>query len=152
MTNLSEPLTGPKNFWAYVAGWQNPEICWEWCGAVSHNGYGYCSIYMYGTTRPNRFAYELLVGIIPEGLDLDHLCKNRLCVNPKHLEPVTRRENLCRSNNFIADNIKKTQCPKGHDYDGINSQGRRICKECQRASTRAWKQKSGYKSHSEWRT
>jgi hypothetical protein len=70
--------------------------CWNWTGALSRNGYGRFGPQAGLTVGAHRFAYELLVGPIPEGLDLDHLCRNRRCVNPAHLEPVGRSENLAR--------------------------------------------------------
>ena len=101
----------------------------------------------------HRFAYEMLVGPIPEGLDLDHLCRVRHCVNPNHLEPVTRSENLRRGirprlpqNDRIGDkNRAKTHCPKGHPYDEANTlmhywkrenSMRRLCRTCHRQGTR----------------
>lgn len=70
--------------------------CWLWTGYVAAGGYG--EFHLAGRTRKaHRVAYELLVGPVPEGLDLDHLCRVRRCVNPEHLEPVTRQENLRRS-------------------------------------------------------
>jgi hypothetical protein len=70
--------------------------CWEWGGATTKGGYGHMRV---GDKHPrtHRLAYELLVGPIPDGLEVDHLCGNRLCANPAHLEPVTRTENLRRT-------------------------------------------------------
>jgi hypothetical protein len=77
------------------------------------------------------------MGAVPEGLELDHLCRVRGCVNPKHLEPVTHRENLMRGESWSAVNARKTHCPEGHPYDETNTyidgKGRRRCRECARA-------------------
>lgn len=78
----------------------------------------------------HRVAYEHIVGPIPPGMQLDHLCRNRMCVNPEHLEPVTAQENRRRATALI------TECPNGHPYDEANSKhspdGRRYCRECKR--------------------
>lgn len=100
------------------------------------NGYG--QIGVAGTVyAAHRYAYQELVGPIPDGLDLDHLCRNRACTNPDHLEPVTRKENINRSaKNGGAQNKVKTHCPYGHEYSGknlyIHPTGRRCCRECAR--------------------
>jgi len=82
----------------------------------------------------HRISYELLKGDIPEGLDLDHLCRNRGCVNPDHLEPVTRKENLLRGNTIPAKHARKTHCPQGHEYTKgntfISKSGSRHCRKC----------------------
>ena len=112
--------------------------CWLWTGARSSNGYG-VSWHNLRAISAHRFAYELLVGPIPEGLTLDHLCRVRHCVNPAHLEPVTMRENLLRGEGWTALNARKTHCPRGHSYDDENtyiSGGKRYCLTC-RASRRS---------------
>lgn len=90
------------------------------------------------TVRAHRFSYELARGKIPEGLDLDHLCRNRACVRPDHLEPVTDKENVHRSPIHFAT---RTHCPKGHPYSEENTyvspQGR-TCKKCQRERYTDW--------------
>ena len=92
------------------------------------------------TMPAHRYAYEELVGPIPEGLQLDHLCRNRSCVNPDHLEPVTCRENLRRGETLNAANLAKTHCPAGHPYAGenlsITAKGFRECIECGRTRSR----------------
>ena len=112
--------------------------CWYWTGSYSASGYGQVWSRVHkGPKRPHRIAYELLVGPIPEGLQLDHLCRVRGCVNPDHLRIVT-----CRENSFApgarcvqAINAAKTHCPVGHSYDKANTYhhgGRRSCLACQR--------------------
>jgi hypothetical protein len=103
--------------------------CWEWQGPLD-NGYG-----TFGSIPAHRYAYKMLVGPIPFGLDIDHLCRNRACVRPDHLEPVTRRVNLLRGVGFPAINAAKKECPHGHEYDASNTQnwrGGRFCRECKR--------------------
>jgi len=118
--------------------------CWEWCGARTNHGYGNLTIKIEGKRRwrnAHRFVYEALVGPVPDGLELDHLCRVRHCVNPDHLEPVTPWENNHRS---PISNASKTHCPAGHPYDekntGINraSNGRvgRRCRACDREKQR----------------
>jgi hypothetical protein len=96
------------------------------------NGYGHISDRR-RTMYAHRFMYEALVGPVPDGLDLDHLCRNRLCCNPDHLEPVTRKANLDRA---FAVRPKPTRCPSGHAYTEENtymSQGKyRVCRTCRR--------------------
>lgn len=104
--------------------------CWEWQRSLFPNGYGY--IKHDGRGRgAHRVAYEVLVGPIPEGLELDHLCRNRRCVNPEHLEPVTKAVNQQRQG------AEKTHCPRGHEYTPENTYRRpgenvRNCRACHR--------------------
>ncbi|MEU7240240.1 HNH endonuclease signature motif containing protein [Streptomyces sparsogenes] len=81
----------------------------------------------------HRFAYETLVGPIPEHLQLDHLCRVRHCVNPDHLEPVSSRENTRRGRSQAGINGRKTHCQKGHPFDSANTyvwKGSRACRTC----------------------
>ena len=115
--------------------------CWEWTGPLHHNGYGACSRFN-GTNRAHRVTYELLVGPIPSGLVIDHLCRVRACVNPQHMEPVTDMENRRRGAAAI------THCPHGHEYSPDNTYikpgtGTRICRRCASAGRRAWKRRNG---------
>lgn len=107
--------------------------CWEWLGAMSDTGYGSVGHggRIYST---HRLAYSLLVGPIPEGLVLDHLCEVRRCLNPQHLEPVTRAEN-----NRRAQKQWLTVCKAGHERTDENTYvhpvtGARACRECARAT------------------
>jgi hypothetical protein len=119
-----------------AAGWGG---CIVWTG-VLRNGYGVISS---GNRwlRAHRVAYELLVGPIPDGLVLDHLCRNTRCINPHHLEPVTVRENTLRSPIALsAINARKTHCPAGHEYSPENTylraNGHRACRACGRLAAR----------------
>jgi hypothetical protein len=123
-----------ERFMSYVT--QGPD-CWEWSGTMTSKGYGH--FWAHGSpVMAHRFSYELLVGPIPSGLTLDHLCRNHSCVNPQHLEPVTRGENVLRGEAPPAHNARKTRCPRGHEYTPENTAygrkpGRktyRMCKKC----------------------
>ena len=107
--------------------------CWQWTAALDRSGYGRFGVS--GATRSerrmrlaHRVSYETHVSPIPEGLDLDHLCGNRACVNPEHLEPVPHVENMRRT--------RQDRCARGHVYDEETtytySNGRRSCRACRR--------------------
>lgn len=107
-----------ERFWARVDK-DGPGGCWLWTGHRTSGGYG--GVALSGRSlRAHRVAYELLVGPIPEGLQLDHLCRVRLCVNPDHLEPVTQTENVRRGFGVGGINYRKTHCPQGHPLSGEN--------------------------------
>lgn len=108
--------------------------CWEWRLNMS-KGYGGIHVpSLKKTPRAYRFLYEALVGPVPDGLHLDHVCRNRACINPDHLEPVTLVENVMRGESFSAKNAKKTSCNNGHPYTPENTyvlgDGSRKCKTC----------------------
>lgn len=105
--------------------------CWVWTGAMSEQGYG-ITWAGHRTIKAHRYVYEFAVGPVPEGMDLDHLCRCRACVNPAHLEPVTRSENL-RRGHAAAPRPLPTHCKRGHAYDEANTytwRGRRNCRAC----------------------
>jgi hypothetical protein len=127
-------ITAEDRFWAKV---DKTDGCWLWQGIDNGNGYGRFGLYG-KSVYAHRFAYELLVGPIPEGLHLDHLCRVRLCVRPSHLEAVTQVEN-----NRRAPRPKRTRlhCPRGHLKDGIRSDGGFFCRECNRRSAREYQRR-----------
>lgn len=108
--------------------------CWNWTANKSPKGYGQFKIAARNVPA-HRMAYELFVGPVPAGLVVDHLCRNRGCVRPDHLEPVTSRENTLRGVTLAASQVSRTHCPRGHEYAGGNlrlSLGgrRRHCRAC----------------------
>lgn len=110
--------------------------CWNWTAARDKLGYGYFGISRSKNVMAHRWSYEHHVGPIPEGLVIDHLCRNASCVNPAHLEPVTQRENILRGTSPMAHQARRTHCPQGHPYDEINTyidaKGMRHCRRCGR--------------------
>lgn len=126
--------------------------CWRWMAAVDDKGYG--RVGFEGAVRlAHRVVYALFRGPIPDGFTLDHLCRNRACVNPAHLEPVTSRENTVRGMGPTAINTRKTQCPRGHtDYVARTSEpGKRKCRTCRAADTRRWRYRVTASSPSNFR-
>lgn len=118
--------------------------CWLWTGATNPRGYGHMGGSDRQTVYVHRVAYEVWVGQIPDGLQLDHLCRVKICVNPLHLELVTGRENMLRGVPFRPANIPKTHCPQGHPYNSDNTYvgkgGRqRQCRICRLGAKRRWR-------------
>jgi len=110
-------------FWPKVKKSTN---CWLWNASTNIDDYGVFSIRR-KTYPAHRISYFLRYPDFDQSLELDHLCHNRSCVNPDHLDPVTHPENLNRG---ICSNREKTACPRGHPYDMVDSNGRRWCINC----------------------
>ena len=121
-----------RNYWKRV---DKSGECWVWLGPKAANGYG--RVGFLGQWRAaHRVSWEALHGPVPEGLELDHLCRVRECVNPGHLEPVTHAENMRRAA------VLRTHCAKGHEFTETNtvtSAGYRQCRTCINAIKRAWR-------------
>jgi hypothetical protein len=122
--------TPVERFWSKVI---KTETCWLWTGAGTPKGYGQFSPHR-RHVYAHRYAYELLVGAIPEALTIDHLCRVRACCNPEHLEVVTIGVNVLRGDSPSAKNARRTHCQRGHEFTANNTytmpSGRRQCRAC----------------------
>jgi hypothetical protein len=120
--------------------------CWEWAGAIDSNGYGEFyrnkNLREFSSRKAHRAVYELFNGKIPKNMTLDHLCRNRKCVNPDHLEVVTIGENVLRGEGLTAINKRKTHCIRGHEFDSKNTEirpnGGRRCLTCRREDNKSF--------------
>ena len=145
-SNQTHTLMSPRDlarFWAHVE--TQPNGCWQWMGCKDWKGYSHFYLHKHVSKIGHRIAYEHWKGRILEGLTIDHLCRNRACVNPDHMEAVTNRENVLRGIGLTAQNARKTHCTRGHILAGsnlyIHPEGRRRCRTCQRQSQARHRQK-----------
>lgn len=115
----------------------NGKRCLIWIGHINKGGYGRFRNGNQKQVGAHCFVGETAQGPIPNGLQIDHLCRNPACVEPKHLEAVTCRTNLMRGFGFAGINARKTHCPKGHPYDKIYQCGR-SCAECKRIASQKY--------------
>ena len=127
-------LKGHNRKWNESSYYINKKGCYVWKGSKSSSGYGNLTVNL-KTILAHRYCYEKAKGLIPKNLTLDHLCRNRACVNPNHLEPVTMRINILRGVGITAQNFKKTICKWGHLLIGKNvyflkKYKERRCKTC----------------------
>jgi hypothetical protein len=117
--------------------------CWLWTGYIDPKGYGVIGVGGRKLSKVHRYSYERFIGPVPDGLQLDHLCRVRHCANPAHLEPVTNRENVIRGNAARPD---RTHCNRGHEFNEentyINPKGRRECRVCRHAASIRYKEKA----------
>ena len=139
-------LSPAERFWSKVH--RAADGCWVWQAGLNRGGYG--KFWHDGkTVAAYRLAYEMVVGPIPSDAWIDHLCRNRACVNPAHLEPVTPRENNLRGIGFAATNAAKDRCINGHPFTPENTyrrrdgRGRRQCRTCVRDAQRRYAARKG---------
>lgn len=135
----------PDKHTRFMSKVEKTHSCWIWRGHTDNLGYG---VFWVGSKllKAHRFSYQHYVGSIPEGKELDHLCRNRACVNPTHLEPVSHKENCLRGTGGWNMKIK-THCPQGHPLEGKNlvkyylKLGKRRCRTCQNEQLREWRKR-----------
>jgi hypothetical protein len=139
-TGSTERITLESRFFGHLLG-EDENGCWLW-DKPNPDGYGQFQ------GMAHRWSFEFFIGSIPEGLQLDHLCRNRRCVNPWHLEPVSVQENLLRGETLAAENAAKTSCDHGHPFDSANTyitpDGRRQCRQCRAAAKKKYEQRRAH--------
>lgn len=121
-----------------------PNGCWEWQRSTMNSGYGRIYTGFHRDVSAHRAAFIVWNGEIPDGLIVMHVCDNRLCINPAHLKLGTKRDNsrdMVAKGRNVSPSRLRTACPRGHAYDGVNSQGARTCSICHRAAVRRHNQR-----------
>jgi hypothetical protein len=118
----------------------SPSGCWEWTAVPDSSGYGTMTVFR-KKDRAHRVSYEIFIGKIPADLEIDHLCRNRKCFNPLHLQAVSSRVNCLRGESIASKNANKTECVHGHEFSAQNTYiridgGGRMCRECSRIRSR----------------
>ena len=128
--------------------------CWIWLGGLrsKKDGYGGCD-WEGKSWRTHRLVYTLLRKAVSNKLDIDHLCRNRICCNPDHLEPVTRAKNIARGNGVAPNNLRKTHCPQEHAYTSENTyiwKQQRFCRTCSNIYKRNYKEQKRREAVERW--
>jgi len=132
-----------ERFWNNI---EKTDSCWNWKASLFKNGYGQFSD-NYKKWYAHRFSYQLLKGELIEGLTIDHLCRNRACVNPEHLEQVTKKVNNLRGEGFCAKEARQTHCIHGHEFNEDNTYwegNKRHCRPCNTIHRRILRETKGY--------
>jgi hypothetical protein len=142
-----QPIPAEQRFWPKVdtrgeVPVDRPDLgpCWIWTAQRSTAGYGRFAQKWNRPVQAHRWSYEQAHGPIPSGLVIDHLCRNRACVNPAHMEPVPQRVNVLRGISFTAQQARQTHCKRGHKFTPENThvspKGERICRLCRKDANR----------------
>jgi hypothetical protein len=134
--------TRASRFWRHIDRSGGESACWPWLGAIEKTGYGRVN-YDGKAQMAHRVAHVIAKGLVPDGLHVDHLCRNRCCCNPAHLEAVTQRENTLRGNAPNAIGARTNRCRRGHDLTRARrtSTGGRDCPQCKVLRNRAWRER-----------
>lgn len=147
-TLMPRKLTDEQRVAAFWNKVEKTATCWLWRGHIGRLGYGVFSMYR-KLAKAHRVSYEWAKGPIGEGLEIDHLCRVRHCVNPEHLEAVTHSTNMRRSLSPPGFHAAKTHCLRGHPFDETNtylgSKGERFCRKCGIARSIAWQKRQALK-------
>ncbi len=151
---LLNPILTEKDLdrlWSKVVKGPSEDDCWGWTDVLSKDGYAYFGVggRKGGKFLVHRLLCELQIGPIPDGKELDHLCRNRWCIRPDHQQIVTRRINLLRGQTITARNAAATHCSQGHPFDMFNTifyRNRRYCRMCQNTRPRAQRRRRAKES------
>lgn len=132
------PGTTAKRLFSKIDFGESADSCWVFTGCIQKGGYGRIGTVNGSVESAHRASYEVFKGPIPDGLHIDHLCRNRACCNPQHMEAVTQRENTLRGVGATALNSMKSLCKNGHPLPIAGADGQRKCLVCKKEYARAY--------------
>lgn len=130
MIRAPVPDSFEHRFWSKTDRPSRAGSCWNWVGPINNRGYGRFNVGRRFSEYAHRFAWRIANGSIPDGLQIDHLCRNRKCVNPAHLEVVTPRQNTLRGTSPSAAHARQDRCIHGHLFDGSYRRRGKTIRRC----------------------